>query len=88
LATTAEENNQSLIECCRKMGLNLLVLPTPDRPAAIVEKKEFGSLTFSKQVMALGATSIGKRAGSLWEWRLLQRKPGSSHDNIAATIRR
>jgi hypothetical protein len=22
LATTAEENNQSLIECCRKMGRN------------------------------------------------------------------
>ena len=26
LATTAKENNQSLIECCRKMGLNLIDL--------------------------------------------------------------
>ncbi|MGE5256987.1 MAG: CoB--CoM heterodisulfide reductase iron-sulfur subunit B family protein [Hyphomicrobiales bacterium] len=27
LATTAKENNQSLIECCRKMGINLIELP-------------------------------------------------------------
>jgi heterodisulfide reductase subunit B len=27
LATTAKENNQSLIECCRKMGINLVELP-------------------------------------------------------------
>jgi heterodisulfide reductase subunit B2 len=27
LATTAKENNQSLIECCQKMGINLVELP-------------------------------------------------------------
>jgi len=26
LATTAKESNQSLIECCRKMGINLVEL--------------------------------------------------------------
>ena len=26
LATTAKENNQSLIECCRKMGINMIEL--------------------------------------------------------------